>query len=48
MEMGGKLVRCIGIKRVSAQLALKDLVYNLKRYLFWNNKEQGLMQAQCV
>jgi IS5 family transposase len=48
MEMGGKRVRCIGIKRVSAQLALKDLVYNLKRYLFWNNKEQEMMQAQCV
>jgi IS5 family transposase len=48
MEMGGKQVRCIGIKRVSAQLALKDLVYDLKRYLFWNNKEQEMIQAQCV
>jgi hypothetical protein len=28
MEMGDKRVRCIGIKRVSAQLALNDLVYS--------------------
>jgi transposase, IS5 family len=48
MGMGGKLVRCIGIKRVSAQLGLKDLVYNLKRYLFWSKKEHKTMQAQCV
>jgi hypothetical protein len=48
MEMGGKRVRCIGIKRVSAQLGLKDLAYNLKRYLFWNKKEHKTMEAQCV
>jgi transposase, IS5 family len=48
MGMGGKLVRCIGIKRVSARLGLKDLAYNLKRYLFWCKKEDKFMQAQCV
>ena len=48
MGMGGKRVRCIGIKRVKAQLGLKDLAYNLKRYLFWNKKEHKMMQAQCV
>ena len=48
MGMGGKLVRCIGIKRVSAQLGLKDLTYNLKRYLFWSKQEQQTVQAQCV
>jgi transposase, IS5 family len=48
MGMGGKLVRCIGIKRVRAQLGLKDLAYNLKRYLFWNQKEPMTVQAQCV
>lgn len=48
MGMGGKLVRCIGIERVSAQLGLKDLAYNFKRYLLWNKKEHKTMQAQCV
>jgi IS5 family transposase len=48
MGMGGKLVRWLGIKRVSAQLGLKDLAYNLKRYLFWNKKEHKTMEAQCV
>jgi transposase, IS5 family len=47
MEMGGKLVRCIGITRVSAQLGLKDLTYNLKRYLFWNKKKRMTVQVQC-
>ena len=46
MGMGGKLVRCIGITRVSAQLGLKDLTYNLKRYLFWNKKERMTVQVQ--
>jgi transposase, IS5 family len=48
MSLGGKLVRCIGIKRVTAQLGLKDLAYNLKRYVFWHNKEQLTLQSQCV
>jgi transposase, IS5 family len=47
MGMGGKLVRCIGITRVSAQRGLKDLTYNLKRYLFWNKKERMTAQVQC-
>lgn len=38
MTMGGKLVRCIGLERVQAQLGLKNLVYNLKRYVFWEKK----------
>jgi transposase, IS5 family len=33
MNLGGKLVRCTGIKRVTAQLGLKDLAYNLRRYV---------------
>ena len=48
MGMGGKVVRCVGIERVSAQLGLKDLAYNLKRYVFWHKKEQKRIQAQCV
>lgn len=34
MQMGGKLVRAIGIVRVKAQLGLKNLTYNLIRYTF--------------
>ena len=48
MNLGGKLVRCIGIERVRAQLGLKDLAYNLRRYVFWRNKEQQSLQNQCV
>lgn len=48
MNLGGKLVRCIGIERVRAQLGLKDLAYNLRRYVFWNNKEQQTLQNSCV
>lgn len=40
MQMGGKLVRCIGIVRVKAQLGLKNLTYNLMRYT--------LLQTQTV
>jgi transposase, IS5 family len=31
MNLGGKLVRCIGIEQVTPQLGLKDLAYNLRR-----------------
>ena len=48
MNLGGKLVRCIGIERVRAQLGLKDLAYNFRRYVFWRNKEQQSLQNQCV
>ena len=34
MQMGGKLVRSIGIVRAKAQLGLKNLTYNLLRYTF--------------
>jgi IS5 family transposase len=34
MQMGGKLVRAIGMMRVKAQLGLKNLTYNLMRYTF--------------
>jgi IS5 family transposase len=34
MQMGGKLVRVIGIVRVRAYLGLKNLTYNLMRYTF--------------
>jgi len=34
MQMGGKLIRTIGIGRARAQLGLKNLTYNLVRYTF--------------
>ena len=33
-EMGGKLLRTIGIGRAKAHLGLKNLAYNLKRFVF--------------
>ncbi len=48
MTMGGKMVRAIGIERVRVQLGLKNLVYNLRRYVFWQKKTRLLSQAQCV
>jgi IS5 family transposase len=46
--MGGKLVRCIGLNAVSAQIGLKNLTYNLKRFVFWQTKGLAKRQAQCV
>lgn len=48
MSMGGKLVRCIGLGRVQTQLGLKNLVYNCKRYVFWQKQTQGERQVQCA
>jgi transposase, IS5 family len=48
MNLGGKLVRCIGLERVTSQLGLKDLAYNLRRYVFWCKKEEQTLQNQCV
>jgi IS5 family transposase len=38
-SMGGKRVRCMGLERVNAYLALKDLAFNLKRDVFWRQRE---------
>lgn len=38
MQMGGKLVRSIGIVRAKAQLGLKNLTYNFLRYTFLETK----------
>jgi len=45
-SMGGKRVRCIGLERVRAYLGLKDLAFNLQRYVFW--QKRGTSQAQCA
>ena len=34
MSMGGKLVRSIGKARAEANIGLKNLAYNIKRYIF--------------
>jgi IS5 family transposase len=48
MTMGGKFVRAVGLARVQAQLGFKNLVYNLKRYVFWQKKTGSKSQVQCV
>ena len=37
-EMGGKLMGSIGKHSVKATITVKNLVYNFKRYGFWENK----------
>ncbi|MEO0802888.1 MAG: transposase, partial [Cyanobacteria bacterium J06642_2] len=34
MSMGGKLMRSIGKARAEANIGLKNLAYNIKRYVF--------------
>ena len=46
--MGGKLVRSIGINRARAQITLKALSYNFKRYVFLQKKEEVKLHSQCV
>lgn len=35
MSMGGKLVRSVGKTRAEANIGLKNLAYNFRRYVFW-------------
>jgi IS5 family transposase len=37
-DMGGKLMGAIGKESVKATIGLKNLVYNFKRYVFWENQ----------
>ena len=39
-EMGGKLLRSIGLERAKANLGLKNLAYNLKRLMVLESKKQ--------
>jgi transposase, IS5 family len=41
MQMGGKLVRSIGMARATTHLGLKNLAYNFLRYRFWELKSVG-------
>jgi IS5 family transposase len=47
-EMGGKAMRTIGLARAKANLVLKNLTFNLKRYVFWEQKETQEAAAQVV
>jgi IS5 family transposase len=38
MQMGGKLVRSIGLERAKVQLGLKNLTYNFLRLVFWQTR----------
>ncbi|MGD1931854.1 MAG: IS5 family transposase [Leptolyngbyaceae cyanobacterium] len=38
MALGGKLVRTIGLAHAQTNLTLKNLVYNLKRFVFWQSQ----------
>ncbi|NEZ64354.1 IS5 family transposase [Leptolyngbyaceae cyanobacterium CCMR0082] len=40
-EMGGKVVRTIGLARAQTMLGLKNLTYNLKRYVFWQKQDRA-------
>ncbi|MEM6614778.1 MAG: IS5 family transposase [Cyanobacteria bacterium P01_C01_bin.72] len=42
-SMGGKLMRSIGQQSVKATIGLKNLVYNLKRYVFWKGRKEELV-----
>lgn len=39
-EMGGKLVRTLGLARAEVMLGLKNLTSNLKRFVFWQKQER--------
>jgi hypothetical protein len=45
-QMGGKLVRCLGIVRITFVLHLKAASYNLKRLVFL--KDHGLDLSKAV
>ena len=40
-EMGGKLLLSIGLERAKANLGLKNLTYNLKRFVMWESRKMA-------
>lgn len=42
MQMGGKLLRSIGLDRAKVNLGLKNLTYNFLRFIFWETQEPTL------
>ena len=43
-SMGGKVVRSIGLARAQTQLGLKNLVYNLKRFVYLESQPTALAE----
>jgi transposase, IS5 family len=44
MMMGRKLMRCIGMVRAKAQIGLRNLVYNMHRFVFLINQNSKLSE----
>jgi len=42
MQLGGKALRSIGLGRAEVNLGLKNLTYNLMRFIFWETREPVL------
>ncbi|MEM7065925.1 MAG: transposase [Cyanobacteria bacterium P01_B01_bin.77] len=40
-KMGSKVFRIIGLARSTTMLGLKNLTYNLKRYVFWQKQDMA-------
>jgi transposase, IS5 family len=38
MQMGGKLLRSIGLERAKVNIGLKNLTYNFMRLVFWETR----------
>ena len=47
-RMGGKKVSNIGLIRVKTKVGLKNLTYNLLRYIFWEKKKGECLSAHSV
>ncbi|ESA38723.1 transposase is4 family protein [Leptolyngbya sp. Heron Island J] len=44
-EMGGKVIRTIGVVRAETMLGLRNLAYNFKRYVFWQKQDMAEVTA---
>lgn len=44
--MGGKMIRFIGKTRIETAVGLKNLAYNLRRYIFWETKGKSVERQQ--
>lgn len=41
MQMGGKLLRSIGLERGKVNIGLKNLTYNFIRLVFWQTRPEA-------
>ena len=46
MTMGGKLMRTIGVARAKVNLGLKNLTYNLKRFVYWETHDPRIISSE--